>query len=181
MSTGVASLPTIPSLGVVNISSTACANSQHQNFAGAQVGADIAHLNWNGWNVHAGTTAGYLGSKETDNEGFSSTIQVPFFGAYLAATRGRLFADIMVREEFYNVSMNNAGFNYFNQPIGAHGYSISTSAGYNFDVGRGWFVEPSAGFIYSSTSVDNFVNPGASILVVPGVISTNAIQSESDV
>jgi hypothetical protein len=51
----------------------------------------------------------------------------------------------------------------------------------NFDVGRGWFVEPSAGFIYSSTSVDNFVNPGASILVVPGVISTNAIQSESDV
>jgi opacity protein-like surface antigen len=132
MSTGVASLPTIPSLGVVNISSTGCANSQHQNFAGAQVGADIAHLNWNGWNVHAGTTAGYLGSKETDNEGFSSTIQVPFFGAYLAATRGRLFADIMVREEFYNVSMNNAGFNYFNQPIGAHGYSISTSAGYKF-------------------------------------------------
>ena len=46
------------------------------------------------------------------------------------------------------------------QPIGAHGFSISTSAGYNFDLKNGWFIEPSAGFIYSKTSVDNFTNPG---------------------
>jgi opacity protein-like surface antigen len=164
--------------GISNTATTACANSQHESFAGVQVGADIARLNWDGWNVHLGTTAGYLGSKENDNHGFGNTIQVPFVGAYLVATKGRFFADLMIREDFYNVSLNNTGFNYFNQPIGAHGYSISTSAGYNFDVGQGWFVEPSGGFIYSKTSVDNFISPGTAALNIPGLIATNDIESE---
>jgi len=161
-----------------NTSTTACNNSTHESFAGVQVGADIARLNWSGWNVHLGTTAGYLGSKETDNNGFSNTFQVPFLGTYLVATKGRFFADLMVREEFYNVSLNNPGLTYFNQPVGAHGFSISTSAGYNFDLGNNWFVEPSAGFIYSKTSVDSFINPGTAALAIPGTISTNDIESE---
>ena len=165
-------------IGGPNTSTTTCANSQHDNFAGAQVGADIARLNWNGWNVHLGTTAGYLGSKETDNNGFSNTIQVPFIGTYLVATKGRFFADFMVREDFFNINLNNLGFNFFNQPVGAHGYSVSTSAGYNFDLGQNWFVEPSAGFVYSNTSVDNFVNPGTIALGTQGVVSTNDIESE---
>jgi opacity protein-like surface antigen len=164
--------------GVSNTAATACANSQHESFAGVQVGADIARLNWNGWNVHLGTTAGYLGSKETDNNGFNNTIQVPFFGTYLVATKGRFFADLMVREDFYNIALNNTPINFFNQPTGAHGYSISTSAGYNFDLGQGWFVEPSGGFTYSRTSVDNFINPGTAAINIPGLISTNDIESE---
>jgi opacity protein-like surface antigen len=164
--------------GVVNTTTQGCANSQKENFAGVQVGADIARLNWSGWNVHLGTTAGYLGSKETDNNGFNNTFQVPFWGTYLVATKGRFFADLMVRQEFYNVNLNNAGLNYFNQPVGAHGYSISTSAGYNFDLGNNWFIEPSGGFIYSRTSVDSFVNPGRAALEIPGLISTNDVVSE---
>src|SRR5438876_597532 len=60
----------------------------------------------------------------------------------------------------------------------ADGYSISTSAGYNFDVGNGWFIEPSAGFIYSNTKVDSFINPGTTNLPIPGLISTNNVESE---
>jgi hypothetical protein len=161
-----------------NTTGVTCANQQHESFAGAQVGADIARLNWNGWNVHLGATAGYLGSKETDNNGFSNTLQVPFFGTYLVATKGRFFADLMVRQEYYNIALNNLGLNFFNQPVGAHGYSIATSAGYNADLGNGWFVEPSAGFVYSKTSVDNFVSPGATLLGVQGLIQTNDIESE---
>jgi opacity protein-like surface antigen len=163
---------------VVNTSTTACANSSREDFAGVQVGADIARLNWNGWNVHLGTTAGYLGSKENDNNGFNNTFQVPFFGTYVVATKGRFFADLMVREEFYNINLNNVGINYFNQPIGAHGFSISTSAGYNFDLGNNWFIEPSGGFVYSRTSVDGFINPGIPTLAIPGLVSTNDIESE---
>jgi opacity protein-like surface antigen len=163
---------------VVNNSTTACANSTHDSFAGVQVGADIARLNWSGWNVHLGTTAGYLGSKSTDNNGFNNTFQVPFWGTYVVATKGRFFADLMVRQEFYNASLNNTGLNYFNQPVGAHGYSISTSAGYNFDLGNNWFIEPSGGFIYSRTTVDSFLNPGTAALSIPGLISTNDIESE---
>jgi len=165
-------------VGVQNTATTNCANSMSTNFAGVQVGADIARLNWGGWNVHLGTTAGYLGSKENDNNGFSNTLQVPFFGTYLVATHGRFFADLMVREEYYNISLNNLGFNYFNQPLSAHGYSVSTSAGYNFDAGYGWFIEPSAGFVYSRTSVDSFINPGTPALAIPGLVSTNDVESE---
>jgi opacity protein-like surface antigen len=164
--------------GTIGAPTVNCNNHQHENFAGVQVGADIARLNWGGWNVHLGTTAGYLGANSMDNNGFSNTYQVPFFGTYLVATKGRFFADLMVREEFYNVNLSNPGLSYFNQPVGAHGFSISTSAGYNFDLGNGWFAEPSAGFIYSRTSVDSFVNPGTAALPVPGVVSTNDVESE---
>jgi opacity protein-like surface antigen len=161
-----------------NTSVTSCANAMHTDFAGMQVGADIARLNWNGWNVHLGTTAGYLGSKENDSNGFSNKIQVPFLGTYIVATKGRFFADLMVREDFYNIALNDAAFSFFNQPVGAHGFSISTSAGYNFDLGQGWFVEPSGGFIYSRTSVDNFIAGGNASLVIPTTVQTNDIESE---
>ena len=167
-----------PAGTVVNTSTTACASSTTESFAGVQVGTDIARLNWNGWNVHLGTTVGYLGSREKDDNGFNNTFQVPFMGTYLVATHGRFFADVMVREEYYNINVNNPGLTYFNQPIGAHGFSISTSAGYNFDLKNGWFIEPSAGFIYSKTSVDNFTNPGTAVLAIPGTISTNDIEGE---
>jgi opacity protein-like surface antigen len=174
VSTGV----TTRSDGLVSNATTTCNNSQHESFGGVQLGADIARLNWSGWNVHLGTTAGYLGAKSTDNNGFSDTFQVPFWGTYLVATKGRFFADLMVRQEFYNVNVNNVASSFFNQPVGAHGWSISTSAGYNFDLGNNWFVEPSGGFIYSSTSVDNFINPGTTTLPIPGMVTTNDVISE---
>ena len=166
---------------VFNTATTNCATSQSETFAGVQVGADIARLNWSGWNVHLGTTAGYLGAKTTDDAGFDNKFEVPFFGTYVVATKGRFFADLMVRQEFYNVNLNNPAFSFVNQPIGAHGYSISASTGYNFDLGQDWFIEPSAGFVYSKTSVDNFTAPGVfgpNFTGITGVIQTNDVISE---
>jgi opacity protein-like surface antigen len=151
----------VPAGTVLGNAVSSCNNSTGLSFAGVQVGADIARLNWNGWNLHLGTTAGYLGANSLDNNGFSNTYQVPFFGTYAVATKGRFFADLMVREEFYNTTLGNPTYGLANQPVGAHGYSIATSAGYNFDMGNGWFIEPSAGFIYSRTTVDNFTLPGS--------------------
>ena len=144
---------------VINTATSNCNNSQRQTFAGAQVGTDIARLNYAGWNLHLGTTAGYLNSRTTDNAGFGNEFDVPFWGAYFVATKGRFFADLMVRQEFYNINLNNPAFAFTNQPIGAHGYSISASTGYNFDLGQGWFIEPSAGFIYSKTIGGQFHRP----------------------
>jgi opacity protein-like surface antigen len=165
--------------GIVrNNTTTACNTTVRENFAGVQTGADIARLNWSGWNVHLGTTAGYLGSKSTDNNGFNNNVQVPFWGTYLVATKGRFFADVLVRQEFYNINLNNTPFTFFNQPVSAHGYSISTSAGYNFDAGNGWFIEPSAGFIYSRTMVDSFTQSGTLALSIPSTVSTDDVVSE---
>jgi hypothetical protein len=97
-----------------------------------QVGQDISRLNWGGWNVHVGTTAGYLASRSTDNSGGSTNFEVPFFGGYAVATHGRFFAEVMVREEFYNANLTNFSVGLFNQQVGGRGASVSTSAGYNF-------------------------------------------------
>ncbi len=165
----------------INTATTNCNNQQRQTFAGAQVGTDIARLNYAGWNLHLGTTAGYLSSRTTDNAGFGNDFEVPFWGTYFVATKGRFFADLMVRQEFYNINLNNPGLAFSNQPVGAHGWSISASTGYNFDLGQGWFIEPSAGFIYSRTSVDNFTAPGvggANFTGITGVVQTNEVTSE---
>jgi opacity protein-like surface antigen len=168
-----------------NTTNLNCANAMHLTFQGFQAGTDIARLNWNGWNVHLGSTAGYLGAKTNDTNQlfpFSNRFEVPFLGAYVVATKGRFFADLMVREEFFNINLGNPGFAFANQPVGAHGFSVSTSAGYNLDAGNGWFIEPSGGFIYSRTAVDAF---GAPAVAFPGfgfgpatTVAINDIQSE---
>ena len=102
---------------VINTATTNCNNQQRQTFAGAQVGTDIARLNYAGWNLHLGTTAGYLSSRTTDNAGFGNEFEVPFWGTYFVATKGRFFADLMVRQEFYNINLNNPALR-LQQPAG---------------------------------------------------------------
>jgi opacity protein-like surface antigen len=145
-----------------------------------QVGADIARLNWGGWNVHIGTTAGYLGSNASDNNGLRTSIEVPFFGTYIVGTYGRFFADLMVRQDFYNLNVDNPNFGLFTQPISAHGLSVSTSAGYNYALANNWFIEPSAGFIYSKTKVDDFNSavPNGLGATIGGTTSTSDVTSE---
>ena len=134
-----------------------CNNQIRENYAGFQIGADAARLNWNGWNLHLGTTAGYLESNSTSlNNGFSSNIQVPFVGTYAVATYGRFFADALLKQDFYNIALNNAGAGFFSQPISGRGTSFAVNAGYNFAIANNWFIEPSAGFTYARTSFDSF-------------------------
>jgi opacity protein-like surface antigen len=161
-----------------------CTNRVRDTYAGVQIGADAAELNWNGWNLHLGTTAGYLESNSNSKtDAFTSNFQIPFVGTYLVATYGRFFADAMVREEFYNISLNNPALGFFNQPISGRGLSFVANAGYNFDLGNGWFIEPSGGFTFSSTKIDSFTAVGASPTTgagnsISGTVSTSDIQSD---
>ena len=147
----------------IDSGSIACASKVHQNFAGVQVGTDIAKLNVNGWNINFGTTAGYLESHANERNTTAgipgppgTNFQVPFIGTYLVMTSGGFFADIMVRGEFYNMSLNNPGADFFSQQVSAHGASASASAGYNYGMANNWFIEPSVGFTWSRTKVDAF-------------------------
>jgi opacity protein-like surface antigen len=54
------------------------------------------------------------------------------------------------------MNFDSPSVNLNNQTIGAHGISVSTSAGYNFALANNWFIEPSAGFVWSKTKVDSF-------------------------
>jgi opacity protein-like surface antigen len=166
-----------------------CSQKVDESFAGVQFGSDVAKLNVNGWNLHVGATAGYLGTRGNLVGGafayldpstalaggggpFTSTTQIPFAGVYAVATNGGFFVDGILRAEYYQTSLNAPGAILFDQSIDAHGYSFSSSIGYNWQVPNSrWFVEPSAGIIISRIDVDpfNFVTAGtAGTLVGPG-------------
>jgi outer membrane autotransporter protein len=170
-STNTAAAATVPAGANGAVS---CSQTVATNFGGVQLGADLARLNVNGWNLHFGTTAGYLESQSTLLGGsfsffdaannlpvlggsFTSNTQVPFIGAYAAATYGGFFIDGLLRAEYYQTTLNAISANLFGQSIDSHGYSFSSSIGYNWrPQDSNWFVEPSAGVILSRTKVDPF-------------------------
>jgi opacity protein-like surface antigen len=178
-----------------------CTQKVHENFAGVQLGTDISRLNINGWNIHWGTTAGYLGASAHLVNGafgfpdigvagnppagggaFNSTVQVPFLGTYAAATKGGFFIDGLVRVEQYQTTVDAAQSNIFNQRIGAHGYSVSGSVGYQYQIpNTKWFVEPSAGFVISRIKVDpfNYVTSGTpTFTTFSGTLQLDDIRSD---
>src|SRR6516165_297539 len=158
--------------------SVPCNTTTRSTFDGVQVGSDIARLNLNGWNVHLGATAGALyfnnsavgGSTvvqpfaagatqiSTTQVPFASSAQVPFIGGYATATYGGFFTDFLVRADAYQMSFNSASNNLYGQNGNAHGISVGGSIGYNYQIPNagGWFIEPSAGLLYSRVKVDDF-------------------------
>jgi outer membrane autotransporter protein len=154
-----------------------CTTKFRETFGGVQVGADVARLNIGGWNFHLGTTAGAIWSSGSIVGGsptggipnpftatnpvtqtpFDSTSQSPFVGGYVAATKGNFFFDALIRYDNHDLSLNSPGASVFDQKLDAHGFSASTSAGYNYNVPDSkWFIEPSAGLIWSRTTVGTF-------------------------
>jgi hypothetical protein len=88
-----------------------CNTRTLEDFTGLQVGADIGKLNVSGWNLHAGSTIGYLGSKAQDATSvtpglnpapsFHDSLQIPFVGVYGAASYGGFLVDGQIRGNFF--------------------------------------------------------------------------------
>jgi opacity protein-like surface antigen len=169
-----------PNQGTVTPGGGNCSSDVRQHFGGFQAGRDIAQLNWNEWNVHWGATAGYLQSRGDDigPSSIGNKFEIPFLGSYLVATRGSFFSDIMIRREYYNITLDQPGLNLHNQPFGARGWSVSAGLGYNFQLADGWFAEPSAGFIWSRTEVDAIALGGPVANLIPGTLQVNDIDSK---
>lgn len=151
---------TVPAFGLNQTTTVGCNNRIRDDYAGFQIGADTAKLNWNGWNFHLGTMAGYLESNSHSlNDNFSSNFQIPSVGTYLVATYGRFFADALLKQDFFNISLNNPGIGFFNQPISGRGTSFAANVGYNFALANNWFIEPSAdSFIREHVSIPSPVS-----------------------
>ncbi|RAI31279.1 hypothetical protein CH340_19130 [Rhodoplanes serenus] len=156
-----------------------CATTTRQDFIGYQVGRDIAKLNWDGWNVHAGATVGYMESQSRDKSlggTFSGNTQIPFLGSYLAVTKGGFFADLLVRWDFYNMNLSDPANGLFGQNFNARGWSVGGNVGYNFALPNNWFIEPSAGFTYSRVTVDPLDVSGTLFTVLPGLSLPGSVQ-----
>jgi opacity protein-like surface antigen len=166
-----------------------CNTRTREDFAGVQVGADVARLNVNGWNLHAGLTSGYLGSSSQDatpaglnpTASFRNSLQIPFIGVYGAASFGNWLFDGQVRGDFYQNEASDAFQGLGAQHFGARGLSMTGNVAWRQDLGRQWFVEPSAGLVWSRTHVDPLNYPGTVVTkagaVPPWVLTVNDIDS----
>jgi outer membrane autotransporter protein len=184
-----------------------CLQKVDETFAGVQIGRDLGILNVSGWNFHWGVTAGYLVTNAHLTSGafsftetfgpaagevagggpFNSATNIPFIGAYAAATYNGFSVDALLRTEYYQTNLNAPGVNLFNQEIDAHGITFAASAAYLWQVpNSNWFVEPSAGVIISRIKVDpfNYLTSGATNFAVlfddrlSGTLQLNDIKSD---
>src|SRR5262249_9502518 len=159
------------------------------DFGGVQIGTDIARLNVNGWNLHAGSTIGYLGSKTRDATpsglnppaSFQDSLQIPFAGIYFAASKGGFLFDAQLRGNVFQNEVSDSNHGRSGQHFDARGISFTANVGYNHNLGNGWFVEPSAGIIWSRTQVDQMNVPGTAVTglgtVPPWVLTVKDIDS----
>jgi outer membrane autotransporter protein len=171
-----------------------CNGQTDVKFAGVQLGTDIATLNYGGgWNLHVGSTVGYLGAKTTDTSTpgplnplggtLTDKMQVPFIGLYAVATKGSFFMDGQLRTDFYQNSVNDPLVTgAFEQKLDARGLAFTGNIGYNFALQNNWFIEPSAGIVVSRVKVDPFNTTGTVVLpgagtFFPGTLRINDINS----
>jgi outer membrane autotransporter protein len=161
-STGIATVDGAPG-------DVTCNTTTRTEFAGYQGGVDIARLNVGGWNVHGGVTAGYVemnAQDRTPGQGsFSGQFQVPFVGIYGAATLGGFFIDAQLRGDFFQNSVTDPVNGVFGQNFNSRGIAFSANAGYNHNFGNGWFIEPSAGFVWSRVENDPLNISGSLVLL----------------
>lgn len=170
----------------------ACQTKTQLNFGGVQIGTDISTLNVWGWNLHGGSTLGYLGAtgKDDSNPGpvnpfggsFSDNLQIPFVGLYGAASRGSFFLDGEARWLYFQNAVSDAQNGLFGQHLDARGFAINGDIGYDIALPGNWFIEPSIGVIWSETSVDPLNTAGTIVLpggglAPPGVVSISEIYS----
>ena len=187
-----------PSTSVININTPqgsaalngtgfgSCVSTIRTKFAGVQFGHDVVRLNHDGWNIHFGTTAGYLESRSEPLGGnsaggsFASRMQTPFAGTYLVVSKAGFFADALLRFEHYEANFNSPSFGIVNQDLQARGISVAASAGYHYAIpNTKHFFEPSVGIVASRTQIDAF-NHGGSVAVgfgLPGTVQVDDIKS----
>jgi outer membrane autotransporter protein len=165
-----------------------CPSGIKETYAGYQIGADVGKLNLgnSGAYVHFGVTAGFgqANFNEEKPGTLSGDIEAPFVGAYATYANGNFFADFMARYNTFTATLTEPlTLGLFGQRLDAQGYSLQGSAGYRIDIpNSNWFVEPSAGIVYSNTKVDPLNFAGSFIIngatnTAPGVLSINDLHS----
>ena len=163
-----------------------CNTRTVQDFAGVQVGTDLARLNVDGWNLHAGSTVGYMSARTQDTTpaglnpppAYQDDLEVPFVGVYAAASNGGFFVDGQLRWDFFQNEVTDRRLP--SQHFDARSIAFSGNVGYYHALGNHWFVEPSAGVVWSRTTVDPVNLPGMLTSTdgdPPLVLNFNDIQS----
>jgi outer membrane autotransporter protein len=160
---------------------TYAADSRSQlDFAGVQGGIDIGRfdIGASGADLYIGLIGGVITANDNELTGFGQyNFTVPFGGIYTALTFGSFFIDAQLRGDIYEMDLTNPLIGLSNQSFHGDGITFTSSAGYKFSFGS-FFVEPSAGVIWSRVSLNMLGIPGGGPLGVPaGTYNFDAIDS----
>jgi outer membrane autotransporter protein len=164
-----------------------CDSTIRQDYLGAQFGFDLGKINLSGSgaNFHFGVTGGYFDvhSKEkvpSPNEfvgsggvsnltfppgNFSSDTEVPFIGLYGTYTQGRFFSDVQLRFDLFRSSLTDPANGLSGETLKAHSTTLTGNLGYSIPLAGNWFIEPSAGVVWSRIGVDTFDAPGVPVVI----------------
>jgi len=142
-----------------------CVSTTKQDFIGTQTGFDIARHNFNGGaNLHVGLTAGWFDVSTKDKTPGESTFeaesQIPFGGIYGALYAGPWTIDAQVRWDFIQNEYTDARQGIFGQKHNAQSTAFLWNIAYRLDLPQNWYVEPSAGGVWSNTEIDDLSVPG---------------------
>ncbi|MDX2203162.1 MAG: autotransporter outer membrane beta-barrel domain-containing protein [Hyphomicrobiaceae bacterium] len=175
-----------------------CKGELQETYGGYQFGFDLAKLNIgnNGGNAHFGLTAGYISSHTKDTTpgavfektlsdapgttyllsspagSFSANTQVAFAGLYGAFTQGNFSADLQLRHDLYLMRLSDPLNGLADQSLTASGVSAGANLTYRLPLPANWFLEPSAGAIWSRVQVGSIQTPGSATF---GSINTGAV------
>jgi hypothetical protein len=149
-------------IGVANGASSVADSRSRIDFGGVQAGIDLGRFNLgaSGTDLYIGLTGGVITARDSELDGPGQyDFTVPFVGVYAALTAGGFFIDAQVRGDFYTVDTTNALVGLSGQSFSGDQITFTSSAGYKFSFGS-FFVEPSAGVIWSSLDMNNLGVPG---------------------
>jgi Autotransporter beta-domain len=161
---GVGGQNTVDSVatGVANGATLAADSRSRIDFGGVQAGIDLGRFNLgaSGTDLYIGLTGGVITARDSELDGPGQyNFTVPFVGLYAALTAGAFFIDAQLRGDFYTVDTTNALVGLSGQSFSGDQITFTSSAGYKFNFGS-FFVEPSAGVIWSSLDMNNLGVPG---------------------
>jgi uncharacterized protein YhjY with autotransporter beta-barrel domain len=143
------------------------------DYAGYQFGLDggLFDIAGEGGALHVGLTAGQIfGTANQVGYANKTGMTDTFIGAYGIYSKGPLFIDAQVRQEFidYTVNVNEKNFSVTNAKVGAERFSAGISGGYTFAIDS-WSFVPAAGYTYAVSRTDD--------LKIPGTVVTSGINS----
>ncbi len=132
-------------------------------YSGFQTGGDVGvfNINGTGWNLLGGVTGGEFFSHSVDQVGGATTgnFEIPYVGAYVAATRGPFFVDLLYHHDFYGLKLSDATTGLSDQGVSGNGDTLHIDSAYTVALGDygkfgNLFVTPSGSLVLSRVDLN---------------------------